>query len=121
MSEEHTQPRDDADSALADERRVRVRHYQKLSTYAQRGTGDLDQLWWMGRVRNISESGIGVILQNRFEPGTRLTFELENASQSGSHTFQAEVVRVFPEQGGWFTGCTFLRELTQSELQGLLK
>jgi hypothetical protein len=121
MAEEFVQTDPEIGADTADERRVRVRHPQKLNTYAQRGAGDLDQVWWMGNVRNISGSGIGLIIQNRFEEGTLLTLELENASRTGSHTLQAEVVRVFPERGGWFLGCTFSRELTDTEIQELLQ
>ena len=103
----------DADSALADERRVRVRHTQSLSTYAQRGSGDLDQVWWIGSVRNISGSGIGMVLKTRFETGTVLTLELENASRDASHTIHAKIVRVFPDRSGWYLGCTFLSRLAK--------
>lgn len=121
MADDFIQPDLETGSALANERRVRVRHLQKLSTFAQRGAGDLDQLWWMGTVKNISGSGIGVVLQNRFEQGAKLTLELENASRSGSHTFQVEVVRVFPERGGWFLGCAFASPLTEEAIQELIQ
>jgi hypothetical protein len=120
MSQETT-PSITVDSDPGRERRVRVRHTQKLSTYAQRGTGDLDQVWWIGNVRNISGNGIGLTLQNRFEPGTQLTLELENASRTQSQTIQAEVVRVFPAPGGWYLGCTLRHDLSETDLEELLK
>jgi hypothetical protein len=109
-----------ADSALAEERRVRVRHRQQLNSYAQHGAGDLDQIWWLGSVRNISENGIGLVIPHRFDVGTSLTLELENASRTFSSTLQVQVVRSFPEARGWYVGCTFAQELTADELRGLL-
>ena len=122
MSDESTQRDIPSDFALLlNDRRCRVRHAQKLSTYAQRGAGDLDQVWWMGSVRNISGSGIGLVLKSRFEPGTKLTIELENAARTVSQTHQVEVVRVRPDQRGWLLGCSFVIELTDSQLQDMLQ
>src|SRR5262245_30964256 len=120
MSEELIPLFASAHSVADRDRRVRVRYTQTLKTYAQRGEGDVDQLRWMGRVSNISGNGIGFTLQHRFEPGTFLTLEIENAARTVSHTFQIEVVRILPQPGGWLLGCIFLRELTEDEVQALL-
>jgi hypothetical protein len=111
---------DDNKWATAKDWRVRVRYAQALKTFCQRGTGDLDQVWWMGTVRDLSGSGIGLLVQHRFEPGTMLTLELENSAQTFSNTFQVQVVRIVPQPGCWFLGCTFLQELTEEEVQALL-
>jgi hypothetical protein len=110
----------EAAPATARDRRVRVRHTQPLKTFCQKGNGDLDQVWWMGNVRNLSGSGIAFIIQHRFEPGMILTLEVENAGQTFSNTLQVQVVRVLPQGDSWFLGCTFLEELTDDEVQALV-
>jgi hypothetical protein len=111
---------DEPDPITGNERRVRVRYAQALKTFCQRGTGDLDQVWWIGKVRNLSGRGIGFVLQHCFQPGTILTLELENSTQTFSHTLQVEVVRVLAEPGGWFFGCEFLEELTEDDVRALV-
>jgi len=102
------------------DRRVRVRQAQTSKTYCQKGRGDLDQVWWMGNVRNLSGNGIGLVIQHHFEPGTILTLELENSAKTFSHTLQVQVVRAIQQPDGWFLGCTFVKELTEDEVQALI-
>jgi hypothetical protein len=109
------------ESAPVPDRRVRVRHARRLHTYAQRGHGELDQFWWMGSVRNISRKGVGLTLQHWAEPGTRLTLEVENSSRATSVALQVEVVRIVPQPGGWYLGCVFIPELSDADLQALLR
>src|SRR5262249_19526099 len=110
----------EAGHAVDGDRRVRVRYSQKLHTFCQRGSGDLDQLWWMGSVRDISGRGIALLLQHRFQPGTLLTLELENTARTISFSLQVRVVRVLPQPGGWLLGCTFFQDLTEAEVKALL-
>jgi PilZ domain len=106
--------------SLTAERRVRVRYAQPLRTYIQRGQGDLDQVWWMGKIRDISSQGIALLLQQRFEPDSFLTVEVENRAQTSALAIQVRVVRTTPQPGCWLIGCTFSRELSEEELQALL-
>jgi len=120
MSEEITLSNQPETESLTAERRVRVRYAQPLRTYIQRGQGDLDQVWWMGKVRDISGQGIALLLQQRFEPDSLLTLELENRAQTSSFTIQVRVVRVSPRPGGWLLGCVFTQDLSEEEVQALL-
>jgi hypothetical protein len=120
MSEQLAPSRDQPANDELD-RRVRVRHAQKLKTYAQRGQGDLDQVWWMGSVRDISGNGIGIVLQQRFEPDTYLTLELENAARTFSHTIHVRVIRATPCPGGWLLGCAFATDMSDAEVRSLLR
>jgi hypothetical protein len=110
----------DVKPIIAGDRRVRVRYEQSLKTFCQQGSGELDQVWWMGTVRDLSGNGIGFVVQHRFDPGAILTLELENAARTFSDTFQVRVVRVLPQPGCWFLGCTFLQPLTEDEVRALL-
>jgi hypothetical protein len=117
---QNPQPLPDEVPANVVDRRVRVRYTQSLKTFCQKGAGDLDQVWWMGSVRNIPGNGIGLLIQRRFDPGTVLTLELENAAQTCSYTLQVEVVRLLPQPGCWYLGCSFRQPLTDEEVQALL-
>jgi hypothetical protein len=119
MSANPTSFGNEAPATTQTERRVRVRHNHTLTTFCQKGAGDLDQVWWMGTVRNFSRSGIGVVIQRRFEPGTILIVEMENKSQTFSQTLQVQVVHTMPQADCWFLGCTFLEELTEEEVKAL--
>jgi hypothetical protein len=121
MNQDKLMPVDDSAQVQdAIERRVRVRYTQNLKTYCQRGTGELDQVWWLGTVRNISGIGVGLLLQRRFDPGTFLTLELENPTQTASHTVQVRVIRATTDQPGlWLMGCSFLTEMTESEVKAV--
>ena len=103
------------------ERRVRVRHATDRDSMCQRGEGRLDQAWWMARVVDISTTGIGVILRQRFPSGTLLTIELQNSTGDLSRTLQSKVVHTTPSpEGGWVSGCAFISPLTEEELKVLL-
>ncbi len=104
------------------ERRVRVRHLQALRTFCQRGSGELDQMWCLGRARDISATGIGLVVPHGFAVDTVLTVEVENSRQSRSRMIQVRVVRVSSQPGGlWLLGCLFAVALTDAELAGLLE
>lgn len=104
-----------------EDRRVRVRHTRQLKTYCQRGEGELDQVWWVGYVRDISTAGIGLVIPQRFEPDTTLTVEVESRHSDESRAVQVRVVHAAPQPGGgWLLGCAFARELTGPELAALL-
>ncbi|HEV3203523.1 MAG TPA: PilZ domain-containing protein [Gemmataceae bacterium] len=103
------------------DRRVGVRYIRALKTYCQRGLGEPDQVWWIGQIRDISSSGIGLFIQHDFEPQAILTVELENSARNNSCTVQVRVVHSTPQPDGfWLVGCTFLKELSEAELEKLL-
>jgi hypothetical protein len=74
----------------------------------------------MGKIRDISGAGVGLLLQQRFEPETLLTLELENTGRTSSCTFQVRVIRVAPQPGGWLLGCTFTPAISEADVQALL-
>jgi len=118
---EEAKAAEDGNQAPQAERRVRVRYTQSLKSFCQKGSGELDQIWWMGRVRDISGTGVGLVIQHRFEPDTHLLLELENPAHARSSSYQVRVIRAtsLPD-GRWLLGCAFLQELSESELAALL-
>jgi hypothetical protein len=121
MAKETVQSQPAIPDCPAQDRRVRVRYIRALKSYCQRGLGEPDQVWWIGQIRDISSSGIGLIVQHEFEPQAILTVELENRARNNSRAVQVRVVHSTPQPDGfWLLGCTFFKELSKAELQKLL-
>jgi hypothetical protein len=99
------------------ERRAWVRYPCNLDTLFQPGKARVDHRWWFAKVRDISHTGIGLILPRRFEPGTLLSIALNSKLPAFSRTMEATVVHVMPNPDGWVIGCTFATALSEEELQ----
>jgi len=107
-------------------RRASVRHKLVVGTSATidtavYGGGNDTEEEWPLVVRDVSISGIGVLLARRFEAGTELTIELADEPSAVPSKFAIRVVRVHPESAGlWILGCEFVNPLVDSELSALL-
>jgi hypothetical protein len=75
---------------------------------------------WMGRVRDISRTGIGLSLRQRFDPGTALIIELSHRPKVLRHLF-VHVAHATEETGRWIIGCTFDCPLSAEELEIFLQ
>ncbi len=76
--------------------------------------------WW-AVAQDISESGIGLVLERRFELGTVLVLELESVEGRAAHYLLAEVVRTEPQPGGtWLAGCAFIGGPTDEQIATLV-
>jgi hypothetical protein len=99
------------------ERRVAVRYPGNSDTAcrAYAPAAGIYTAW----VRDISATGISLLLPCEFEPGALLTLELGNADQGVSCLLLARVVHTLevPPEGRWLHGCAFERELTDDELR----
>jgi PilZ domain len=72
---------------------------------------------WMGKVRDISRTGIGLSLRKRFEPGAVLLIELSESPKL-LRNLEVRVVHATPDKKGrWIIGCTFARPLSAEEMQ----
>jgi serine/threonine protein kinase len=81
--------------------------------------GDNEQ--WPLIVRDVSQTGIGILLARRFEPGTELAVEGAPGPNGRPELLPAHVVRVQPEQAGhWIHGCTFDKPLHPEQFRALL-
>jgi hypothetical protein len=70
----------------------------------------------MVQVKDVSESGLGLLTEKRFEPGTVVVLWLDAAAPRPVYVL-ARVVRVAPRSGRmWDVGCVFFGELSAEEL-----
>jgi serine/threonine protein kinase len=71
---------------------------------------------WLAIVKDLSNTGVGLLLARRFEPGTQMMIPLERCD-GGTVDRWIEVVRVKPDQfGHWFHGCKLMQTLSDQEL-----
>ena len=116
-----SQPRPDVDTSAVsvDNRRAYVRFPCELDGSLSPITGNRGQQW-TGKVRDISQGGMGIALSRRFELGTLLSVEIQEADGRSSGSLLARVVHVTPHSGGgWLIGCCFTNELGEDEVKTL--
>jgi hypothetical protein len=122
MSEvEATAGRDPTAAPLRD-RRAYVRLASDLSSTA-RPAGHSREVGWPGRVRDISQGGIGLLLRHRFRPGTMLEVELRSNTGAPLRTVSVRVVHatavLMDGNPCWLLGCAFEQPLSDDEFRGL--
>ncbi len=103
--------------------RVRERRPCDLEASCQPVAARLDNdLHWPGTIRDISTGGAGLILGRRFEPGAGLAVELPASGDRSEETLLARVRHAtrLPD-GRWLHGCAFISELSDDELERLLR
>jgi len=78
-------------------------------------------LQWTAKVRNVSQGGIAVTMQRRFELGTLLAFEVQGPPGKSSVSLLGRVAHVTAKSdGSWLIGCAFSTPLTEADLKALL-
>jgi hypothetical protein len=103
------------------ERRIAVRYSCDVEATCQPGSVLPTDNGWPAKAQDISASGIGLILNRCFQPGTFLKIELRGPSAIPMH-FLVSVAHSTPRQDGeWLVGCAFLREMSEDELRALLE
>jgi hypothetical protein len=103
--------------------RVRPRHACDLEASCQPVAARSDNdLHWSGAIRDISTGGVGVVLKRRFEPGAGLAIELPASGDCPEQTLLARVRHAsrLPD-GRWLLGCAFISELSDDEVQSLVR
>jgi hypothetical protein len=74
---------------------------------------------WSAIVRDVSVSGIGLVVGKLCDPGTLLEVEIEGVIRVPSLSMR--VVRMRKEAGnGWLLGCLLAEQLSADELEALL-
>jgi hypothetical protein len=73
---------------------------------------------WQARLRDVSAGGLGVVMERRFERGTTLTVQVQNAGSDAPRTLIARVMHAtrLPE-GEWLLGLSLLRQLSEDQLR----
>ena len=76
---------------------------------------------WGATVRDLSTIGMGLVVSRRFELGTLLIVDLEDADHTSRSSMLVRVVRISQEsKASWLLGCAFTTKLTESELLSLM-
>ncbi len=72
-------------------------------------------------VRDVSASGIGLVLTRCFEPGTLLAIQMQTSQAGFSGILTAQVKHATPQPGGlWLLGCSLSRNLSEEEVLALM-
>src|SRR5262249_3958519 len=101
------------------DRRLATRRPSNQDTFCQpvgaRRAGD----WrWPTKIRDISATGISLLLSRRFEPGTILVVEAQSTSPGEDRLFLARVIHTTPQGGEWVVGCEFVNPPSDDEVDG---
>lgn len=107
-------------NAVLTERRAYIRHACQLETACQPLTlGPRQQ--WQGRALNLSQGGLGLVLDRRFEKGTLLAIEIHRPDGAPGRSLLARVAHVSQQADGlWLIGCAFANKLTEEDVTALL-
>jgi hypothetical protein len=104
------------DPVIQHERRVAVRYpgNPDAACRAYSPAAGVYTAW----IRDISATGVALLLPCEFEPGALLTLELDNARAGVSRVVRARVVHALevPPDGRWLHGCAFEKPLTAEEM-----
>ncbi|HEV3204649.1 MAG TPA: PilZ domain-containing protein [Gemmataceae bacterium] len=102
------------------ERRRALRYGCNLEVFSKL-IAQVDGDTWPAKVRNISVTGISLIVGHRLDLETLVNVELYNKSRKFLCQVPLRILYVLEKQDGNFIiGAAFTRELSQEELQGLL-
>lgn len=75
---------------------------------------------WPAQIRDLSQGGMGIILNRRFEPGTGLAIEIPETDAYPGDTLLCRVVHATRCDGKWLLGCSLVSPLSEEELERLL-
>jgi hypothetical protein len=101
------------------ERRAHVRYVRNLAAFCHLLTTESKDAWCQGAVRDISVSGLGLVIPYAVLPGKLLAVQLEGVSRR----LLARVAHATRQPGGgaWIVGCELISQLRKEELQVLLQ
>jgi hypothetical protein len=109
-----------AGSVTLADRRAYVRHPCHLGTSCHPVTSGQGQEW-VGQAINISQGGVGLVLNRRFEKGTLLSVEVTGVNGQPGRTLFARVAHICQQSdGSWMIGCAFANKLTVDEVNAIL-
>jgi hypothetical protein len=107
-------------SAGTRDRRASVRYSTDLPSLCQKNSAQTSDFWLLARIRDISITGVSLLLNCSFKQGALVEIEPIKASASLGGLLRARVVYSKEEtKGGWVIGCEFLNQLTPAELESL--
>lgn|SRR5262249_21661367 len=102
------------------ERRQWIRYSTPL-TVSLRRFGAQENSVWNGQLQDVSATGAGLVSEWAVDVGAILEVRPTNCAWSLEQKLTVRVRKVVKlARGGWRLGCTFVRKLTDEELQGML-
>jgi len=108
-------------SPFPNDRRAWTRYTANRST-VDLSQADTEEISWAARLQDLSRSGLGLLFRRPFELGARLTVEFLVSGRENPIQLQVEVVHAKPiSTGDWYMGCELVQELSEADLQDLLK
>jgi hypothetical protein len=117
MAEVDDRPDDQNVPVQGAERRAWIRYPRRLTTIWQL-FGSRQEETWTASLFDISQTGVGVIVNRSFPPATVLTVRLQTGTRQFSKTMLVRVKHCSArENGEWLVGCTFVVKLKDSELK----
>jgi hypothetical protein len=113
-------PKPPGPSALAADRRGAERYSCALQPFWHiAGEEGADSL--PAGVRNVSATGIGLLLDEPLKAGTVLVLSLQGSSRRLSRPLPVRVMHATAQpEGGWLVGCQFVRRLSGQDMAALL-
>jgi hypothetical protein len=104
------------------ERRESLRYPCELDAFCQPAAlGPAAPCWCVAKVRNISRTGVRLLVRAQLEANTRLTVGMVLRVPGLQRTLAAEVVHRAPlRYGGWMLGCRFVNPLRGDQVRSLL-
>jgi len=120
MSDLQARPTAAAGAASLADRRAYVRHPCHLGTSCHPVTSGQGQEW-VGQAVNISQGGVGLVLNRRFEKGTLLSVEVTGSNGQPGRSMLARVAHVCQQSdGSWMIGCAFANKLSEDDVNAIL-
>lgn len=102
------------------DRRASVRHFARPDLTGTACESRRNRPW-KALIRDLSTTGIGLVLNQTFDAGTELAIELYSPDMVLSYTLLTRVAHSTRQgNGSWLIGCRFVRELSEEELRNLL-
>ena len=109
----------DNQNTSGSERRVTLRLPSTQETPCHFATLERLEYRW-AKVRDLSPTGIGLVLDRALEPGMEVLLELPSKTPPYLHVTARVVRQVAQNDGSWLAGCVFTKPLTEAEFQALL-
>jgi hypothetical protein len=104
------------------ERRAFVRYLSDRQVPCR--SAGLKDCGWIAKLVNISQTGVGLLMQHRFRPGSCLTVELQSRNGSFRRTVSTRVINaravLIGGTAGWRLGCALVEALSEEDLTALL-
>jgi hypothetical protein len=123
MSEPELAPVPGVSASRPADRRTYVRLASDLAAMC-RTTRRFHEVGWPGTVRDVSLSGVGLLVRHRFRPGTALHVELRENTGKLLRTVEVHVIHatavLVEGSPRWLLGCTLDQPLTDEEFRSLL-